>query len=346
MILRIAHKEFVDGCRDGRFRLGAALVLVLLVVSALLARQQVERTSVDRIAATALERKNWLEQGKKNSHSAGHYGVNVFKDTSPLALFDRGIEPFVGTVVFLEAHRQNQTAFLPAQDATAMRRFGELSAAVALQVLVPLLIILLAFGSLAGERESGTLRQILSLGVSPRQLVLGKAIGLAATMMILLLPAAALLALLLAQSSGENANGLWTRGALLAGCYAAYVAMFVAGSVAVSAWARNARTALMVLLSLWALNCIVAPRLVSDLVHQSLPTPRLADFEREMQKDFQEGLDGHETRSKQLEDFTRKTLQTHGKSRVEELPFNFQGFVMLESERLAGLVFDHHFGQL
>ncbi len=152
MIGTIIRKEFVDAWRDGRFRVGAVLVFVLLVVAGLLARQQVERARSEREAATALERKNWLEQGDKNSHSAGHYGVNVFKPTSALAVFDRGIEPFVGTTVFLEAHRQNQTGFLPAQDATAMRRFGELSAALALQMLVPLLIILLAFGSLAGER--------------------------------------------------------------------------------------------------------------------------------------------------------------------------------------------------
>lgn len=346
MILGIARKEFVDAWRDGRFRLGAALVLVLLVVSGLLARQQVERAQGERDAATALERKNWLEQGDKNSHSAGHYGVNVFKPTSPLAVFDRGIEPFVGTSVFLEAHRQNQAAFLPAQDATSMRRFGELSAAVALQMLVPLLIVLLAFGALAGERESGTLRQILSLGVRPRQLVLGKALGLGVTVAVLLLPAAGVLAFLLSRAAGPDAEGLWARAGWLALCYAAYLATFVALSVAVSASTRTARTALTVLLSIWALNCIVAPRLASDLVHQSLPTPKLAEFESEMQKDVMEGLDGHDARNKRLADFQRDTLAKHGKSRVEDLPFNFQGLVMLESERLAGEVFDFHFGKL
>ncbi|MCY2959311.1 MAG: DUF3526 domain-containing protein [Planctomycetota bacterium] len=346
MILGIARKEFVDAWRDGRFRLGAALVLVLLLVSGLLARQQVARAQGERDAATALERKNWLEQGDKNSHSAGHYGVNVFKPTSPLAVFDRGIEPFVGTSVFLEAHRQNQAAFLPAQDATAMRRFGELSAAVALQMLVPLLIVLLAFGALAGERESGTLRQILSLGVRPRQLVLGKALGLGATVAVLLLPAAGVMAFLLARAAGPEATGLWARAGGLALSYSAYLAIFVALSVAVSASTRTSRTALTILLSIWALNCIVAPRLASDVIHQSLPTPKLAEFEAEMQKGVMEGLDGHDPRNKRLADFQRDTLAKHGKTRVEDLPFNFQGLVMLESERIAGEVFDFHFGKL
>uniref|UniRef100_UPI00387EBF32 ABC transporter permease n=1 Tax=Chloracidobacterium thermophilum TaxID=458033 RepID=UPI00387EBF32 len=36
-----------------------------------------------------------------------------------------------------------------------------------LQYLLPLLIIVLAFDALAGEREHGTLRYLLSLGVRP-----------------------------------------------------------------------------------------------------------------------------------------------------------------------------------
>jgi ABC-2 type transport system permease protein len=43
--------------------------------------------------------------------------------------------------------------------------FGELTGATVLQLLVPLLIVMLSFDALAGERESGTLRQLMSLGV-------------------------------------------------------------------------------------------------------------------------------------------------------------------------------------
>ncbi|MCP3920171.1 MAG: DUF3526 domain-containing protein [bacterium] len=346
MMFTIARKEFVEALRDGRFRVGGVLVLVLLVVAGLLARQQVDRARVERDAATSLERENWLEQGDKNSHSAGHYGVNVFKPTSPLAFFDRGIEPFVGTAVFLEAHRQNQSAFLPAQDATSMRRFGELSAALALQMLVPLLIVLLAFGALAGERESGTLRQVLSLGVQPRTLVFGKTLGLALGVATLLAPAAAAFAFLLVSSAPGETSGMWMRAAGLILVYGLYLAVLLVVSVTVSAVARNARTALTVLLAFWAFNCILAPRLASDLVHRFLPTPKLADFDAAMQKDLQEGLDGHGARSVQLDNFVARTLNEHGVSRVEELPFNFQGHVMLESERMAGEVFDHHFGKL
>ena len=346
MIASIARKEFLDAWRDGRFRIAAVVILALLGVALLLAWQQVDRTRTERTAAANLERENWLNQGEKNSHSAGHYGVYVFKPLPALAVFDRGLEPFVGTTVFLEAHRQNQAAFLPAQDATAMRRFGELTAAAGLQLLVPLLIVLLTFSALAGERERGTLRQVLSLGVRPRDLVLGKALGLGAALAMLLLPVAVFGAVALAKLPGGDAGGGWERLARLGGAYALYFAAILAVCLAVSAVASTARTALATLLVCWAANAVLAPRLASDFAQRILPTPKLVDFETAMNKAVQEGIDGHNPRNDRLQAFARETLKKHGKTRIEELPFNFNGLVMLESERMANEVYDHHFGKL
>ncbi len=346
MIFAIARKEFQDAWRDGRFRWAAVLLILLLGIAFLLAGQQTRRATTERAAASALERENWLNQGEKNSHSAGHYGVYVFKPLTPLAMFDRGLEPFVGTTVFLEAHRQNQAAFLPAQDATTMRRFGELTAATGLQLLAPLLVILLTFGALAGERERGTLRQVLSLGVRPRALVLGKALGLGAALLTLLLPVAVIGIAALSVFTANDGGGDVARLAWLSAAYGLYLAAILAFGLTVSAITTTARAALATLLTCWAINCVVAPRLSADLVQHFLPLPKLAEFETTLQRALQDGLDGHNPRNERLQEFARETLRQHGKTSIEELPFNFNGLVMLESERLAGEVFDFHFGRL
>ena len=98
MTFSIARKEFQDTWRDGRFRWAAAIVLVLLGVAFLLARQQVEHQRKEREDATRMERDNWLNQGKKNAHAAAHYGAYVFKPVAPLSIFDRGLQPFVGNI--------------------------------------------------------------------------------------------------------------------------------------------------------------------------------------------------------------------------------------------------------
>src|SRR4051812_17292267 len=167
MIARIARKEFTEMTRDGRFRAAAAVVMGLLLVSLALGWKHYRDVDAQHREASRAARRQWLDQGAKNPHSAAHYGMYAFKPKMPLSLVDPGVDAYTGVAVWLEAHKQNDFKYRPAQDATAVARFGELSAAAVLQLLVPLLIVLLAFPAFAGERDLGTLRQVLSLGVRP-----------------------------------------------------------------------------------------------------------------------------------------------------------------------------------
>lgn len=352
MIFAIARKEFRDAWRDGRFRLAAVVVVVLLGVAMLLAWQQVERTDEERRTAAKVERDNWVHQDDKNSHSAGHYGMYVFKPTAPLAVFDRGIGPFVGTTVFLEAHKRNPLSFLPAQDATAMRRFGDLTAATALQMLVPLLVVLLTFGTLAGERETGTLRQALSLGVPPTSLVLGKAVGLGAALAVLLLPLAILAAIALSTLTvGEGAGGnasTWIRFAWMCGAYATYLAIILAVCITVSALAPTARSALAILLTFWAVNAVIAPRLASDVAQRLQPTPKLAAFEAAIDEELEaKGMPRGSHHFNQnlpwVQEVRRRAFEAQGNTLTQSY---YNGLLMLEAERRSGEVYDKHYAEL
>src|SRR5688500_13195730 len=172
MIARIARKEMTEMLRDGRFRWTAVVIGILLVGALTTGVNQYRRTAAERDAAARGARAHWLTQAPKNAHSAAHYGVYAFKPAMPLSFVDQGVDRYVGVFAWLEAHKQNDFKYRPAQDATALERFGAWTAASVLQLLVPLLIIMLAFPAVAGEREQGTLRQLLSLGLRPRELIL------------------------------------------------------------------------------------------------------------------------------------------------------------------------------
>ena len=343
MTFSIARKEFQDTWRDGRFRWAAIIVLALLGVSFLLARQQVDHQRKEREEATKMERDNWLNQGRKNAHAAAHYGVYVFKPVAPLSVFDRGLQPFVGSTVYLEAHRQNQAAFLPAQDSTSMRRFGDLTAAACLQLLLPLLIILFAFGALAGERESGTLRQVLSLGVRPASLVFGKAMGLGGALAVLLVPIAAGGIYVFSGISGMGTatDESWLRLALMACAYLLYLGAILVISLTVSALAPTSRSALSILLVFWAVNAVLAPRLASDLAQRSHPMPKLAELDAKLLEARKQALNSHNPNSVAMKEFIKKHRDASGK-----LPPNFRVLLMEESERQTNRVYEKHFGAI
>ena len=344
MIKHIARKEFTDVIRDGRFRWCAALVGALLLVSLGHGWVQARQAQEELAAAQATARDHWESQGEKNPHSAAHYGIYAFKPRLALSFVDEGVDPYTGTSVWLEAHRQNDFLMRPAQDATGAQRVGALTAAQVLQNLVPLLVILLTFGALAGEREQGTLRQLLATGIGRRELAVGKALGVAGALALLLVPAAVVgAAALVVGSTGPAASPL-ARGAVLAGVYLAYFGAFVGLGLAVSAWARSARTALVVLLGVWVVNGLVAPRAAVDLSKWIHPTPSAVEFAHTLEQEMAAGVDDIQRPDRAA--FGERLLAEYGVERAEDLPVNEVGLYLQESEEFGNRIFDRNYGAL
>ena len=340
----IVRKEFTDVLRDGRFRWCSVLVGALLLVSLGHGWVQARSAQQEHAAAQATARDHWESQGEKNPHSAAHYGIYAFKPRLALSFVDEGVDPYTGTSVWLEAHRQNDFLLRPAQDATAAQRIGALTAAQVLQHLVPLLIILLTFGALAGERERGTLRQLLATGIGRRELALGKALGIAGALALLLVPAALVGAAALVVGSPGPAASPLARGVVLAGVYLAYFTAFLALSLAVSAWARSARTALVILLGVWVVNGLVAPRVAVDLSKWLHPTPSALEFARNVEREMASGVEGIPRPDRPA--LTEQLLAEHGVERVEDLPVNEVGVYLQESEEFGNRIFDRNYGAL
>lgn len=347
MTARIARKEMVEMVRDGRFLAAGAIVLALLAGALLLGWQHYREVKAQREAARKATREQWLNQGRKNPHSAAHYGVYAFKPKSPLSLVDHGTDAYTGVAAWLEAHKQNEFKYRPAQDATAAQRFGELTGATVLQLLVPLLIVMLSFDALAGERESGTLRQLMSLGVRPGVLAGGKAIGVAAALLLLLIPTAILGSVALTLASGqEDMVAAIPRMAWMALSYLCYFGALIGVCLAVSAFARSSRWALLVLLGFWMANGLASERVASDVAKAISPSPSAFLFSHNIERAIRNGIDGNDpaaTRQKRLEE---EVLKKYKVDKLEALPVNFNGIRLQEGENYANVVFDRAYGEL
>lgn len=352
MIKHIVWKEFHETIRDGRFLWTCAIVAVLLLASLLMGWTRYEEAKALRDSAASETRKQWLEQGVKNPHASAHYGIYAFKPATPLSLVDPGINDYAGTLTLLEAHKQNEFKYKEAQDATALQRFGDLSAAMILQLLIPLLIILLTFSSIAGEREDGTLRQVLSVGVKQSTLVWGKALGVALTLGVTLLPAVLIGAFVISLFSSADAIDahamvdMPAKLAVLTVAYLVYFAIFVGLSLIVSILASSSRTALTLLLGFWIFNGLLFPRAASDISRQVYRTPSASEFAKSVIEGKLQGPMPHNPSHPNFIAFRKGVLEKYGVARIEDLPVNFYGLALQADEEHGYKLYDRLFGEL
>ncbi|MCM5680650.1 ABC transporter permease subunit [Schlegelella sp. S2-27] len=331
--LVIARRELTELWRDGRLLVAGGLVLLLVATALAVNWQQVRNSEAERQAAQTLDYEDWLKQDRRHPHDAAHQGMHVFKPQPPLAVVDPGITPYVGSTIWLQAHRQSELRFRPAQDATGLQRFGSLSMAWVLQVLGPLVVIVLGFNAFAGERELGTLRQTLSLGVAPRKILAGKALALLVALALFLVPVA--WGTLWSVAPSLASLDTWSRMAGLVLGYLLYFGIAVMGVLAVSALAPSTRVSLIVLLSAWVVSVALAPRLVSDVARHWHPSPSRQAFDQSLDQD----LDASYRRAWREQFGTEKRWGP-------DLPLNRWGYALRVDDQAGYTVSDHHFQTL
>ncbi|WP_019991474.1 ABC transporter permease [Rudanella lutea] len=292
-------------------------------------------------------RQDWLSNPDKHPHRMAHYGHFAFRPKAPLSVFDVGMESFLGNTIYLEAHKQNSVNFSEAGFSTGLLRFGEISMAMVLQLLLPLLVFFLGFGTVATDRETGTLKLLLSQGVSWQQLLVGKSLGLMAVMLTLYLPVMAVTALLWLglQEDGISADQT-LRLLLLMGAYFLYLSFFCVIAVLVSAQSKTAKTALVSLIGLWLMLTLVLPRAAQALGSYLYPAPSKARFLADVQADVLKEGDSHNPNDPHYKGLKDSLLTAYGVNSVQKLPFNYSGFVMAEGEKISARLYNNHFGRL
>jgi ABC-2 type transport system permease protein len=346
MIWTIVRHELRDLLRDGRFHWAAGIVFGLLTASLAAGWAYQRAVAAQHDHAARVTRETWLAQPAKDPHSAAHYGAYAFKPRGLLTLFDSGVNAYAGVAAWLEAHKQNEFQFRPAQDRASMARLGHLTAATTLQHLLPIVIVLVAFTKFAGEREDGTLRQLAATGTSLVTLAAGKATGVAVALALLLAPATLIGAAALLYASPVGAGDVGARVAALFGVYGIYFGLWILVSLAVSAWTARASHALGVLLVFWAANAVLAPRLAADMSRRSYPTPTAFEMSQAVRHETYDGLPVHAYNVRHAAALRTRLLAQYGVSRLEDLPVNFRGMDYLEREAHSDAVWDRHVGQL
>ncbi len=340
MLLHIAKKELTENLRERKFQLSALIITILMIVSILVSKNYYEKIRREHEVAMQTARQQWENQGMKNPHSAAHYGTYAFKPIQSLSLIDNGLEKYLGVSIFMEAHRQNDAQYKLIADQNSFARFGEMTPAFVMTYLIPLLIILIGFSSLSGEKERGTLKLLLSQGLSKTTLVLGKIIGIWLSVGLLVMPLF-LIGLFVLFTTNYQAEDL-SRYGLIVMTYLLYFGVFINLSVLFSAFSKNSNVALVGLIGFWITSCLVVPKFTANLSKYLYPTPTATKYQASLKESLEKGIDGHNPYNEFAKAFQDSVLKANKVDSIHQLPFNYWGLVMQAGEEHERVVYDKH----
>lgn len=330
----IAREEWRVLTRNRAGLIASALLVVLILVASFTSLERRSAIEADRERYQTSADETFDAQPDRHPHRMVHYGQFVFRPIAPLAFFDAGVDSFTGNTVFLEGHRQNSANFAEARQSSLLLRFGQLTPAFVLQTLAPLLIIFLAFASVAREKENATLKLMLAQGVSGRSVIAGKLLGHGAIALGVGVPAFAVLIAFAATGAAE-----WASVALMVLGYASWLLLWAALGVVVSALVAKPRDALAILIGLWMVIVILLPRALPEAASAQSQLATKIETEIALHRDLLEIGDSHDPDDPYFNDFRDRVLARYGVETVEDLPVQYAGLVSIEGERLTTQIY-------
>lgn len=338
--LTIAVREFTSLIRDGRFIVTCTLFAALMAASVYIGIRDFRARDEVQLRLTAQVRNQWEGQKSKDPHSAGHFGMYVIKPSGSVSWLEPGIEPYLGSIGFLEPHVRNELVHRPASETTSIRHFGYFSPAFLLQVVGSLIVILFTFASFSGDRESGILRLTLATGVSSSAVVGGKIVANLAATAALISPS--LVAASVLMTRGGQTFDFPRIGLMFAG-YSLFYISIAAMTLWVSSLSLRSQVSLATMIIFWVLTSFVIPRTVSDFAASRNPLPSKAAFADRIARETLNGIDGHDPADVRRGALLAKTLKEFGVSRVEDLPVNFDAVALQASEDYTSELYQREF---
>ncbi len=323
------------------------LFMCLVVYAGNMGKQYVTKQNAIQQEYQKLTRESWEKNPDKHPHRMAHFGSFALRIKHPLSVIDYGMENYVGNAVFLEAHKQNTVNYSEASFSTGLLRMGDLSIAMLLQIILPLIIFFIGYNSIAQDRENGTLKIIAAQGANIKKLLLGRVLGLWIMSSLFFMPAFLLAGILVRHFTLQNIHTeIWIRFASSIILYSVFFWVIAAITVLVSARVSNAKNALIQLLGIWLLLAIVLPKTLQVLSNSIFKAPTKLQFEAAIEKDILQQGDSHNPDDPFFKSIKDSVLKKYGATKADSLPVNLGGIIGKAGERISAETYVKHYDSL
>ncbi len=262
----VARKEILDHLLSLKFHVCVVAMALLLGLSAFVMYRDYQ-----------VRMETYSSMRERARLRAGESGLMAVVEPRRLSVFAKGLDENLDRGYTVTAYDGIQPHEWQTPVARIFSLFAPPDLLYIVKALLSLIALLFAYDAVSGEKESGTLKMVLSGSLSRGEFAAGKLLGgLAAVLLpFFTLWVAMLIALatrpLLAFTTGDFARlGLMFLATVL------YITAFFSLGVLVSAWSRTSAAALVVLLFFWAAIVFAVPS-VGNLVAEQLNPPPSAE---------------------------------------------------------------------
>ena len=290
MLLTLIRRELLDNLMTFRFAAAVFITLLLVVANTVVLLKDYEQRLTAYNTAT---QESYQKLRKEKAYSRYAMCLIVHRPPNPLSIFNLGLDKQVGNEIAV------YHAFVPTiwdadkhgADNPFLNLFTSIDIALVFQGVLSLLALVFAYDALAGERERGTLRLVLTHPIQRGYILFAKYISAMLCLLVPLLISLLLSIILLTTSTSISWSAddfLRIGGIILTSLL--YVSLFYLIGLCISAMTRRTSTALMLSMFAWGFLVLVYPNLILTAV-DIVPKPETQTSAYHQIKQMWEELD-------------------------------------------------------
>ena len=290
MLVTLIRRELLDNLMTFRFAAAVFITLLLVVANTIVLLKDYEQRLTAYNTATTESHQELREQ---RVYSRYAMELIVHRPPNPLSIFNLGLDKQVGNEIAV------YHAFVPTiwdavkhgADNPFLNLFTSIDIALVFQGVLSLLALVFAYDAIAGERERGTLRLVLTHPIQRGYILFAKYISAMLCLLVPLLISLLLSIILLTTSTSISWNAddfLRIGGIILTSLL--YISLFYLIGLCISAMTRRTSTALMLSMFVWGFLVLVYPNLILTAV-DIVPQPETQTSAYNQIKQMWEELD-------------------------------------------------------
>ena len=286
MLITLIRRELLDNLMTFRFAAAVFITLLLVVANTFVLLKDYEQRLT---AYNKAVRESHEELRAEKTYSLYAGSLVAHRPPNPLSIFKLGLDKQVGNKI--EVYH----AFIPTiwdaekhgADNPFLNLFTSIDIVLVFQGVLSLLALIFAYDALAGERERGTLRLVLTHPIQRGYILFAKYISAMLCLLVPLLISLLLSIILLTTATTVvtlNTDDFLRIGGIVLTSLL-YVSLFYLIGLCISALTRRTSTALMLCMFVWGVLVLVYPNLILtavDIVPQ--PETQISVYDQIKQK--------------------------------------------------------------